>query len=170
MKILFVCLGNICRSPTAEGVFLKMLADAKLSHVTVDSCGTGGWHIGAPPDPRTVAHARRRGYDLSPLRARGLADADFLLFDRILAMDQDNLRVLRRRCPDVHSHKLSLFLDVLGAPGREVPDPWAGGPDGFEEVLDLVERGCRALIEEIVDDVRRAAPVRAVPGAGSRSS
>lgn len=149
MKLLFVCLGNICRSPTAEAVMRRMIEDEGLTHLEVDSCGTGGWHAGEPPDPRTVAHARRRGYDLSSLRARQLSAADFKRFDRLLAMDQANLRVMRARCPAAHAHKLALFLDALQIPGQEVPDPWAGGPEGFEEVLDLVERGCRALVGQV---------------------
>jgi protein-tyrosine phosphatase len=152
VKILFVCLGNICRSPTAEGVFRRMLEEAGASGVHVDSCGTGDWHVGEPPDERTVKHALRRGYDLAPLRARVVTDGDFLLFDRILAMDQSNLRALKRRCPPHLAHKLGLFLDSLGPDflGREVPDPWHGGPEGFEEVLDLVERACRGLLKEIL--------------------
>jgi protein-tyrosine phosphatase len=153
VKLLFVCLGNICRSPTAEGVMLHLVRARRLDHIEVDSCGTGGWHVGEPPDPRTVLFARKRGYDLSSLRARQLADADFLLFDHLLAMDQANLRALRARCPPEHVHKLSLFLDVLGEPGNEVPDPWSGGPSDFERVLDLVEDGCAAWLDRIARPV-----------------
>jgi protein-tyrosine phosphatase len=124
----------------------KLAHDAGRHHIEVDSAGTSAFHVGAPPDPRTVRHALRRGYDLSTLRARQVAAADFLLFDRIFAMDQQNLAVLARQCPHEQRHKLALFLDVLGTPGREVPDPWSGGPEGFEEVLDLIESGCRALM------------------------
>jgi protein-tyrosine phosphatase len=148
VRLLFVCLGNICRSPTAEGVMLRLLADAKLT-IDVDSCGTAGYHVGEPPDPRTIAHARKRGYDLSTLRARQLAAADYVVFDRIYAMDQQNLRRLRALAPAEHAHKVTLLLDVLGVPGREVPDPWSGGPEGFEHVLDLCEAACRALVVEL---------------------
>lgn len=160
MKMLFVCLGNICRSPTAEGVMRALVEESRIRTLTVDSCGIGAWHVGEPPDPRTVMHARRRGYDLSTLRARALAAADFLLFDRILAMDQENLRALRTRCPVEHAHKLSLFLDVLGAPGQEVPDPWSGGPKDFEHVLNLVEDGCRAWLQALK---RAEEPVGGLP-------
>lgn len=153
MKLLFVCTGNICRSPTAEGV-MRRLAHAASLAVEVDSAGLGGWHAGEPPDPRTVRHARTRGYDLTSLRARQLADADFVFFDRIYAMDQGHLRELSRLAPPLHRGKVSLFLDVTapgpgGQLGREVPDPYYGGAEGFEEVLDLVEEGCRALVAEL---------------------
>lgn len=154
MRILFVCSGNICRSPTAEGV-LRRLAHAASLEVEVDSAGLGGWHAGEAPDPRTVRHARARGYDVSSLRARQIAAADFVFFDRIYAMDQGHLRDLRRLAPELHRAKVALFLDVLTAAadapqGREVPDPYYGGAQGFEEVLDLVEEGCRAIVAELV--------------------
>jgi protein-tyrosine phosphatase len=151
VKLLFVCLGNICRSPTAEGVMLKMVREAGVRDVEIDSCGTSDYHPGAPPDPRTIKHAARRGYDLSMLRARVIAPADFVLFDRIYAMDQNNLTTLARACPPLHRAKVSLFLDVVpGAqPGREVPDPWSHGPEEFERVLDLVEDASRALVGEL---------------------
>jgi protein-tyrosine phosphatase len=156
-RLLFVCLGNICRSPTAEGVVRRMLDDAGLAHVDVDSCGTSDYHPGSPPDARTIKHAARRGYDLSTLRARVLAPADFLLFDRIYAMDQSNLANLARACPPVHKAKLSLFLDVTGTHGREVPDPWSHGPEMFERVLDLVEEAGRALVADIKARERKPA-------------
>ncbi len=153
MRILFVCSGNICRSPTAEGV-LRRLAHAASLELEVDSAGLGGWHAGEAPDPRTVRHARARGYDLSSLRARQIGGADFAFFDRIYAMDQGHLRELRRLAPELHRAKVSLFLDVVGADddaptGREVPDPYYGGAEGFEAVLDLVEEGCRAIVAEL---------------------
>lgn len=154
MRVLFVCSGNICRSPTAEGV-LRHLAHAASLDVEVDSAGIGGWHTGEAPDPRTVRYARARGYDLSSLRARQIASADYLFFDRIYAMDQGHLRDLRRLAPEPHHRKVTLFLDVLArdlddAPlGREVPDPYYGGAEGFERVLDLVEQGCRAIVAEL---------------------
>ena len=131
---------------------LKMLADAgtELSaRVDVDSCGTAAYHVGDAPDARTIAHARKRGYDLGPLRARVLTDADFMLFDRIYAMDQNNLRSLQRVAPREQHPKLALLLDVLGPHGREVPDPWAGGPEDFELVLDLVESACGHLVKSL---------------------
>lgn len=130
---------------------LEMVRDAGLRDVEIDSCGTGDWHVGDPPDARTIKHAAKRGYDLSPLRARVLAAADFLVFDRIYAMDQNNLATLVRACPPVHRAKIALFLDVVPgtAPGREVPDPWSHGPEMFERVLDLVEEGARALVREL---------------------
>ena len=155
MKLLFVCTGNLCRSPTAEGV-MRRLAHAASLEVEVDSAGLGAWHAGEPPDPRTVRHARARGYDLTSLRARQIATADFVFFDRVYAMDQGHLRDLRRLAPEAHRAKLGLFLDLLGGSGddarlgREVPDPYYGGAAGFEEVLDLVEEGCRALVAELV--------------------
>ena len=148
-RILFVCLGNICRSPTAEGVVRHFAAERGLT-VELASCGTGGWHAGEGADERTVRHARRRGYDLSSHRARALVDADFERYDRLLAMDNANLRELRRRCPAGLAHKLSLFLDEDPTlPLREVPDPWSGGPEGFEQVLDLVETAGRALVQKL---------------------
>jgi protein-tyrosine phosphatase len=135
VKVLMVCLGNICRSPTAEAVLRAKLEAAGLAdHVVVDSAGTGDWHIGSPPDPRSQRHAAKRGYDLSALRGRQVAEADFHRFDLILAMDEDNLADLLRLVPDGDSSaEVRLFAQV------EVPDPYTGGPAGFEQVLDLVE-------------------------------
>ncbi|QTF94132.1 low molecular weight protein-tyrosine-phosphatase [Halomonas sp. BM-2019] len=151
MRVLFVCLGNICRSPTAEGVFRRLLEERGLAHrVEVDSCGIGDWHVGKAPDPRTREAAARRGIDLSGLRARQLADADFAHFDYLLAMDHDNLAAMRARAPvEVDAH-LGLFLEFAGLPDRAVPDPYFGGEQGFEEVLDLVEQGARGLLAELV--------------------
>lgn len=150
MRVLFVCLGNICRSPTAEGVFRRELEAAGLAHrVEVDSCGIGGWHVGKGPDTRAAAAARRRGIDLSELRARQLAAEDFSRFDYLLAMDHDNLAVLRQQCPDGCGAHIGLFLDFAGEVDRPVPDPYYGGEQGFEEVLDLIEAASRGLVEEI---------------------
>jgi len=152
-RILFFCMGNICRSPTAEGVMRAKLAAAGLD-VEVDSAGTHGYHIGDPPDERSQAHAKRRGYDLSPLRARQLLAEDFDRFDLVLAMDDANLAHARRLCPPARRERLKLLLDYAPHTGRaHVPDPYYGGAPGFEEVLDLVEAGCDGLIAE----VRRAA-------------
>ncbi len=150
-RLLFVCLGNICRSPIAEGVFAHLAAQAgKGDLFSVDSAGTGAWHIGDPPDPRAVAAAARRGIDLSAQRARQLRAGDFDAFDLLLAMDKDNRSELLIRAPAARRGKVALFLD--GAPElgvREVPDPYYGGDNGFEEVLDLVETGARALLARL---------------------
>ncbi|WP_044875094.1 low molecular weight protein-tyrosine-phosphatase [Pseudomonas sp. LFM046] len=150
MRVLFVCLGNICRSPTAEGVFLHKLREAGLDAlVQVDSAGTGDWHVGKAPDARTRVAAQRRGYDLSQLRARQVAVEDFGRFDLILAMDESNLANLRRLRPAGAAAELDLFLRRYQLALDEVPDPYYGGEEGFEAVLDLVEQACDALILEI---------------------
>lgn len=150
-SILFVCLGNICRSPTAEGVFRARAARAGLAdHLEIDSAGTGDWHVGHPPDRRAIAAAASRGYDLAGLRARQVATSDFHRFGWILAMDHANLRDLAALRPRAFEGHLGLFLDV--APEldvREVPDPYYGGADGFERVLDLIETASDALIERV---------------------
>ena len=148
MRILFVCLGNICRSPTAEGVLRALAArEAPELPIEVDSAGTAGYHVGQPPDPRTREAAARRGYDLSTLRARIVEPGDFERFDLILAMDRENLEVLRRRAPRDARERLRLFLEFAPEGGpAEVPDPYYGGPNGFEEVLDLVEAATRGLL------------------------
>jgi len=143
MKLLFVCTGNICRSPTAEAVLRARAADAGLEGLRVDSAGTHGYHVGEPPDPRTVAAAARRGYDLAPLRARKLSPSDYADFDLLLAMDRGHLRLLENGRPPGSPARLRLFLE------RDVPDPYYGGAEGFEEVLDLIEAGCDRLLTEI---------------------
>jgi len=157
MQILFVCLGNICRSPTAHGVFERKLEWAGLNHrISVDSAGTGAWHLGKAPDPRTQAAARARGYDLSHLRARQTDPSDFERFDYILAMDQDNLSELQMMMPEDYDGHLGLLLDFSDyAQVREVPDPYYGEGGGFEQVLDLVEEASDGLLDEIQ---RRLAP------------
>ena len=150
MRVLFVCLGNICRSPTAEGVFRAHLEQAGLaSRVEVDSCGIGPWHVGKAPDARAREAALRRGIDLSALRARQLAAEDFARFDYVLAMDHDNLAAIEARRPASSEAVVDLFLAFAGGPERAVPDPYYGGDDGFEEVLDLVEAASRGLVAEI---------------------
>ncbi|MFO1396066.1 MAG: low molecular weight protein-tyrosine-phosphatase [Burkholderiales bacterium] len=147
-RVLFVCLGNICRSPTAEVVFRDTAARAGLAHVTVASAGTGNWHVGRPPDPRAIAHAARRGYALEHLRARQFSAADFARFDYVFAMDRGNLAALSALRPATFGGHLGLFLDgPAGPPARDVPDPYTGGPPGFEHVLDLLEAGSRAWVE-----------------------
>jgi protein-tyrosine phosphatase len=149
--VLLVCLGNICRSPTAEGV-LRHLArtEAPELTLTIDSAGTGDWHRGAPPDRRSCAHAARRGYDLTHLRARQVVIGDFERFDLILAMDEENLRDLRTLAPQGARAQLALFLDYApGQEGRPVPDPYYGGEPDFERVLDLAEVAARGLLGAI---------------------
>ena len=143
-SILFVCTGNICRSPTAEGVF-KRLCKEKGIELRVESAGIGDWHVGDPPDERAQRHARTRGYDLSAQRARQVTARDFEEFDMILAMDRGHLQALRRMAPAHHHAKIRLFVA-----DRDVPDPYYGGAAGFERVLDLVEERCRALLDEII--------------------
>ncbi len=149
MKILFVCLGNICRSPTAEAVFRAVAArEAPELMIEVDSAGTAGYHIGEPPDVRTRQAAIRRGYDMSPLRARIVEPRDFEDFDLILAMDRENLSVLHHRAPAHTRDRVRLFLEFAPeATVTEVPDPYYGGPNGFEEVLDLVEAATHGLLQ-----------------------
>ncbi len=139
-SVLFVCLGNICRSPTVEGVARLLAAcEAPQLGLQFDSAGTAGYHIGNPPDPRSCAAAARRGYDISALRARQLQREDFERFDLLLAMDQDNLEAMRHAAPASARDRVRLFLSC------DVPDPYYGGPEGFEKVLDLAEAGSRAL-------------------------
>ncbi len=151
IKVLFVCTGNICRSPTAEGVFRHVVAQAGLAHqITCESAGTHDYHVGDPPDPRTQRAAARRGYDLSVLRARQVSRDDFGKFDYVLAMDQANLLALQRICPPQHANRLKLFMEFGADPAvREVPDPYYGGVQGFEQVLDLVEQASRGLLDSI---------------------
>lgn len=147
-RVLFVCTGNICRSPTAEALFRHHLAADGLADLhAADSAGTHGYHIGEPPDPRTVAVARARGYDLSALRARQVTKKDFNDFDLLLAMDQGHYNALLALAPKGAEDKVKLFLDY--APGcgfSDMPDPYYGGPADFERVLDLCEQGVRGLI------------------------
>jgi protein-tyrosine phosphatase len=158
LRVLFICLGNICRSPTAEGVLRALAArEAPELPLEIDSAGTAGYHVGEPPDPRARHAAARRGYDLSELRARVVEPGDFERFDLILAMDQDNLRVLRRRAPAHVHERLRLFLEFAPDSGTaDVPDPYYGGTKGFEEVLDLVESAARGLLAHLRQQSRAA--------------
>jgi protein-tyrosine phosphatase len=151
MKILFVCLGNICRSPTAEIVFRAIVGrEAPDLAIEIDSAGTAGYHIGEPPDLRTRQAALRRGYDMSALRARVVEPQDFGRFDLILAMDRANYDALNRRAPPTARDRIRLFLDFAPESDvKEVPDPYYGGANGFEEVLDLVEVAARGLIQHL---------------------
>jgi len=151
VNVLFVCLGNICRSPSAEGVFRAYVEREGLSdHIAIDSAGTGNWHVGHSPDFRAQAAAKRRGIDLSELRARVARTEDFYRFDYVLAMDHENLSDLSRICPPGRKDRLALFLDFAPALGqRQVPDPYYGGAQGFEHMLDLIEGGSRELLAHI---------------------
>jgi protein-tyrosine phosphatase len=150
-KVLMVCMGNICRSPTAEGVLRHKLQAAGLHElVVVDSAGTHAYHVGDPPDHRSVHHAQRRGYDLRPLRARRISPADFEHFDLILAMDWDNFAELEESCPPEHRSKLKRLREFgVRHDSPVVPDPYYGGATGFERVLDLIEDACDGLIAHL---------------------
>ena len=156
-RVLMVCLGNICRSPAAEGVLRRLLDEAGLTdRVTVDSAGTGGWHEGDGPDNRMIAHARARGYDLSQLEARQIRyPEDYQGYDYILTMDESNLKNVRALDVQALHHgkirPLTSFCTIHDV--REVPDPYHGGADGFEYVLDLIEDACRALVERLKAEV-----------------
>ncbi|MFI0471460.1 low molecular weight protein-tyrosine-phosphatase [Halomonas sp. HMF6819] len=149
-RVLFVCLGNICRSPSAEGVFRKALVDAGLAcEVEVDSCGIGDWHVGKAPDERAQKAALCRGVDISELKARTLRPEDFDAFDYVLGMDRDNLDAIRAMAPDGCRARIGLFLEYAEVSETEVPDPYFGGEQGFEHVLDLIEAASQGLIEAL---------------------
>lgn len=153
MRLLFVCLGNICRSPTGAGTMRRLVAEAGLAdRIEIDSAGTGSWHVGEPPDARSSAAARTRGIELDGL-ARQVTPADFAEFDLLLAMDAENLRVLRDRAPDDEARTKIRLLREFDPASRpddlDVPDPYYGGADGFDRVLDLVDSACRGLLEAI---------------------
>jgi protein-tyrosine phosphatase len=151
VRILFVCMGNICRSPTAEGVFTSLLqAEGLAEFFEADSAGTHAYHQGEPPDPRAGSAALKRGIDLSHQRARRVNLDDFEYFDYIVAMDRSNLEDLTGICAPEHQTKLRLFLEFASdLPEIDVPDPYYGGPQGFERVLDLIELASRAMIAEL---------------------
>jgi len=146
-----VCMGNICRSPTAEGVLRRLAREAAVHDtLVIDSAGTHDYHVGAAPDNRAQEAAKQRGYDLSKLRARQVSARDFQEFDYILAMDKDNLAILRRQCPPEHQHKVRLFLSFSERfRDHEVPDPYYGGRQGFDRVLDMVEDAARGLLDKL---------------------
>jgi protein-tyrosine phosphatase len=154
-KILFVCMGNICRSPTAEGVFKAKLQSSKLlDTILVDSAGTHNYHPNSPPDLRSQMHALKRGYDLSNLRARAVNEADFDKFDLLLTMDWDNRALLEQRCPPHLQHKIRGFAEFLKASNASViPDPYYGDEQHFEHVLDLVEEASDGLMEFVIKKV-----------------
>ncbi len=149
VRVLFVCLGNICRSPTAEGVFRKVVDDAGMATcIVVDSAGTHAYHTGEAPDRRAQLAAEKRGFDLSKIMARRVVVEDFSQFDLVLAMDQDNLRLLREQCPEEYADRVRLFLEFAADHDElEVPDPYYGGSLGFERVLDLIERASSGLLK-----------------------
>ena len=149
--MLFVCMGNICRSPAAEAVFRHSVESAGLSeHISIDSAGTHDYHVGNPPDERMQSAASRRGYDLSALRGRQVESSDFTRFDYVLAMDKDNLAILRRLAPSGSDTQAKLFLEFARQHSeREVSDPYYGGGDGFERVLDMVEDAAQGLLQHI---------------------
>lgn len=152
-----VCMGNICRSPTAEAVLRHKLQAAGLDGwVEVDSAGTHAYHVGDPPDERAQAHATRRGYDLSALRARRVTSADYARFDLLLAMDWDNHALLESRCPPALRNRVRRLAE-FASPGTRpvIPDPYYGGAAGFEEVLDLVEDACDGLVRHLGERLRR---------------
>ncbi len=155
-KVLFVCMGNICRSPMAEGIFRKAVRDAGLEgHVEIDSAGTHAYHIGSPPDARAQQAIRQRGVDISGLRGRKVEDADFERFDYILAMDGDNVSRLMQRAPARHQDKIRRLLAFSRKyPNLDVVDPYYGGPQGFEENLDMIEDAVQGLIREIASASR----------------
>ena len=147
-RVLFVCTGNICRSPTAEGVARGLAEKLGLAEAfEFDSAATHGYHVGDTPDPRTIAAATRRGYDLAHLRARRVTEFDFIRFDHVIAMGRDHLEWLQRACPALYQDKLAMLLEFSErCEEDEVPDPYYGGTDGFEQVLDLVEDAVHQLL------------------------
>ena len=155
-KILFVCMGNICRSPTAEAVFYQRLAEQNLLHmVHIDSAGTHNFHPDAPPDERSQKHALKRGYTLAHLRARPVVDSDFDTFDLLLTMDWDNRALLEERCPALHQHKIRGLAEfLLTTQSAVIPDPYYGGDPGFEQVLDLIEEASEGLVKFVKNKVQ----------------
>lgn len=148
LSVLFVCLGNICRSPSAEAVFIKKAADNGLK-IEIDSAGTAGYHKGAAPDKRSQAAGVQRGYSFKGLKCRKVVEQDFEKFDHIVAMDNKNIASLLEVCPEEFQHKVSLLLSFSTSEEQEVPDPYYGGRGGFEYVLDLIEQGADGLIKHL---------------------
>lgn len=150
VKVLFVCTGNICRSPTGEGVFRHMVEEAGLStHIATDSAATHGYYHHAPPDERAQEVALRHGIDLSTLRSRTVRDSDFVDFDFILAMDKGHEHALKNRCPAEFRNRIHMFLSFAPRFGTEVPDPWYGDMKDFESAYRMIEAGCSGLLEHI---------------------
>ncbi|MDN5848729.1 MAG: low molecular weight phosphotyrosine protein phosphatase [Nitrococcus sp.] len=153
IRVLFVCMGNICRSPTAEGIFRHLVKTEELAHlIETDSAGTHDFHVGRPPDPRAMKAAAGRGIDISGLRARAVDELDFTAFDWIIAMDSSNLAWLQAKAPAECRDRIYAFMDFASAlMESEVPDPYFGGPNGFDYVLDLVDEAARGLLQAIRD-------------------
>lgn len=150
INVLFVCMGNICRSPTAEGVFRHHVEQAGLSdRFFIDSAGTHAYHVAEPPDRRAIAAAERRGISLQGIKARRVVAEDFETFDWIIGMDDDNIRRLQERSPEEAQSKIRRFLEFANDPETEVPDPYYGGSAGFERVLDLVESASQGLLDTL---------------------
>lgn len=151
IKVLFVCTGNICRSPTADGVFRKLVREAGLeNHISVDSCGLSAYHVGEQPDPRSSEMAKSRGLDLSDIRSRKISPNDYLQFDYVLAMDHGHLSDMRAQAPNTHQNRIELFLDYHPTlAGQSVPDPYYGGPNGFVDVFDMIEEASVRLLSDI---------------------
>jgi len=151
VKVLFVCMGNICRSPTAQGVFEKLVQDQALAErIQIDSAGTHAYHVGEPPDARATEAARRRGVDLTAQRARRVSTSDFDNFDYVLAMDSTNFESLSGLCSPDHASKLQLLLEFApNSATKDVPDPYYGGATGFERVLDMIEEASTGLLNDI---------------------
>lgn len=150
LRVLFICLANICRSPTAEAVFRQYVKQAGLAErIVIDSAGTADYHVGEAPDPRACGVASQRGYDLTRLRARRVSEKDFAGFDYILAMDVENMRALLEVCPQQYTHKVKLITDYCSIAGCTIPDPYVGGPEGFIHMLDLVEDAAEGLLRHI---------------------
>ena len=159
IRVMFVCLGNICRSPLAHGLFRNLVEEAGLAdRFEIESSGTGAWHVGEQPDARMQQTARRNGVPLDDLRARQVCAEDFHRFDRILAMDRANLADLRRLAPARGGAELSLMLSHGSRGGGEVPDPYYGGAEGFEHVLDLLEDACAGLLDRLARETDGSAP------------
>lgn len=149
-RVLFVCLGNICRSPTAEGVMRQLSRQGGIEELHIDSAGTGNWHIGASPDRRAMLAARQRGIDISPLKARQVTREDLENFDLVIAMDRNNRHDLLQLAGDHQRHKVRLLLDYSPTyPEQDVPDPYYGGEHGFDIALDMIEDACRHLLKAL---------------------
>jgi protein-tyrosine phosphatase len=153
-RLLFVCLGNICRSPMAEGVFRRVIKEEGVAHLfEIDSAGLGDWHVGQAPDTRAQSAARRRGIDISGQSARQVTHADYTRFDLLLAMDGSNFAELTQHAPKDARHKIRRLLDFAPHTGtQDVPDPFFGGREGFDHALDLIEHAARGLLAELLDD------------------
>lgn len=150
VRILFVCLGNICRSPLAEGVLRELAArNGVASAISVDSAGTGAWHVGDPPDHRSIVVARRHGIDISGLHARKISRDDFESYDLILGMDRDNVRTLRQLAPPGTEGRIGLFLEYAAGRDQDVPDPYYDGPEAFERLYQMLEAGCSSLLDRL---------------------